>query len=157
MTALCDRSAHDLAGMLRAGECSALEVADSCLTRIDAVEDRVKAFLAVTADRARDQARRIDERLKQGEERRAVAGIPLALKDVLCTKGVATTCGSKILQSYVPPYDCTPWEDLHAGGSVLVGKTNCDEFAMGSSTENSAFFPTRNPWDLEMVPGGSSG
>jgi aspartyl-tRNA(Asn)/glutamyl-tRNA(Gln) amidotransferase subunit A len=157
VTELCDRTGHELAGMLRAGECSALDLTDSCLGRIDAVDDRVKAFLEVTADRARDQARQIDERLKRGEERRAVAGIPLALKDVLCTRGVATTCGSKILQSYVPPYDCTPWEDLRAGGSILVGKTNCDEFAMGSSTENSAFFPTRNPWDLEMVPGGSSG
>ena len=157
MTELCDRTGHDLARMLRAGECSALELTESCLGRIEAVDDRVKAFLEVTADRARQQARAVDERLKADGERRAVAGIPLALKDVLCTRGVATTCGSKILQSYVPPYDCTPWEDLRAGGAVLVGKTNCDEFAMGSSTENSAFFPTKNPWNLDTVPGGSSG
>jgi aspartyl-tRNA(Asn)/glutamyl-tRNA(Gln) amidotransferase subunit A len=157
MAELCDRTGHELAAMLRAGDCSALELTDSCLARIDAVDDQVKAFLEVTGDRARDQARRIDERLRKDEERRAVAGIPVALKDVLCTGGVTTTCGSKILQNYVPPYDCTPWEDLRAGGSVLVGKTNCDEFAMGSSTENSAFFPTRNPWDLATVPGGSSG
>jgi aspartyl-tRNA(Asn)/glutamyl-tRNA(Gln) amidotransferase subunit A len=157
VTELCDRSAHDLALMLRAGECSALDVADSCLARIDAVDDRIKAFLEVTADRARDQARRVDERLRGDGERRSVAGIPLALKDVLCTKGITTTCGSKILHNYIPPYDCTPWEHLGSGGSVLVGKTNCDEFAMGSSTENSAFFPTRNPWNLDTVPGGSSG
>ena len=88
---------------------------------------------------------------------RGVAGIPLALKDVLSSRGVTTTCGSKILETYVPPYDCTPWERLKADGSVLLGKTNCDEFAMGSSNENSAFGPVHNPWGLDRVPGGSSG
>ena len=154
---LCDLTGHELARMFRAGEATALDTVESCLRRIEAVEQRVKAFLVVTADLARAQAGEVDKRLAAGGELPPIAGVPLGLKDVLCTRGVTTTCGSKILHNYVPPYDCTPWARLAAGGSVLIGKTNCDEFAMGSSTENSAFFPTRNPWDLETVPGGSSG
>jgi aspartyl-tRNA(Asn)/glutamyl-tRNA(Gln) amidotransferase subunit A len=157
VTELCDLPGHELARRFRAGEATAMEATESCLARIDAVDERVKAFLAVTGDLARDQARTVYQRLAGGEELPAVAGIPLALKDVLCTRGVPSTCGSRILQTYVPPYDCTPWSRLRDAGSVLVGKTNCDEFAMGSSTENSGFFPTRNPWDLGTVPGGSSG
>jgi aspartyl-tRNA(Asn)/glutamyl-tRNA(Gln) amidotransferase subunit A len=154
---LCDLSAHELTGRLRERDVSAIEVLESCIQRVEAVDEQVKAFLHVASDAGRQQARAVDDRLKAGEVLGPVAGIPLALKDVLCTRGVLTTCGSKILHNYVPPYDCTPWERLKAGDSVLVGKTNCDEFAMGSSTENSGFFPTRNPWSLEMVPGGSSG
>jgi aspartyl-tRNA(Asn)/glutamyl-tRNA(Gln) amidotransferase subunit A len=154
---LFDLAGHELARRFRAGEASALEATESCLARIDAVDERVKAFLAVTGDLARDQARAVDQRFAASEDLPGVAGVPLALKDVLCTRGVPSTCGSRILQSYVPPYECTPWARLREGGSVLVGKTNCDEFAMGSSTENSGFFPTRNPWDLNTVPGGSSG
>ena len=154
---LCDRAGSELIELIRGGEVSALEIADSCLARIEAVDDKTKSFLQVTGDLAREQARAVDERRAKGDQLWAVAGIPLALKDVLCTKGITTTCGSKILESYVPPYDCTPWARLKAAGSVLVGKTNCDEFAMGSSTENSAYFNTANPWDLETVPGGSSG
>jgi aspartyl-tRNA(Asn)/glutamyl-tRNA(Gln) amidotransferase subunit A len=157
VTELCDLPGHELARQFRAGEASALEATESCLARIDAVDERVKAFLVVTGDPARDQARAVDQRFAGGEDLPAVAGVPLALKDVLCTRGVPSTCGSRILQTYVPPYDCTPWSRLRDSGSVLVGKTNCDEFAMGSSTENSGFFPTRNPWDLGTVPGGSSG
>jgi aspartyl-tRNA(Asn)/glutamyl-tRNA(Gln) amidotransferase subunit A len=157
VTELCDLPGQELARRFRAGEASALEATESCLERIDAVDERVKAFLAVTGDAARDQARAVDQRFADGEALPAVAGVPLALKDVLCTRGVPSTCGSRILQTYVPPYDCTPWTRLREAGSVLVGKTNCDEFAMGSSTENSGFFPTRNPWDLGTVPGGSSG
>ncbi|MGH2739063.1 MAG: Asp-tRNA(Asn)/Glu-tRNA(Gln) amidotransferase subunit GatA [Actinomycetota bacterium] len=157
MAQLCDLSGHELADRIRGGEAGALEVVESCLARIGSVDEQVGAFLTVTADLARDQARAVDERRVQGEELRGTAGIPLALKDVLCTKGIATTCGSRILHNYVPPYDCTPWERLKAAGSVLVGKTNCDEFAMGSSNENSAFGPVHNPWNLETVPGGSSG
>ena len=157
MTELCDRTAEELQGLLASGEVGAVEIAESSLARIEAVDEKTKSFLEVTGDLALEQARQVDERRAKGQGLWAVAGIPLALKDVLCTKGITTTCGSKILESYVPPYDCTAWSRLRYGGGVLVGKTNCDEFAMGSSTENSAYFPTRNPWNLETVPGGSSG
>ena len=151
MPELCDLPAHVLTERITSGEVTASEVTESCLARIEAVDERLGAFLTVTADLAREQA------AAAGASPGGVGGIPLALKDVLATKGIRTTCGSKILEPYVPPYDCTAWERLRAAGSVLLGKTNCDEFAMGSSTENSAFHPTRNPWDLDRVPGGSSG
>ena len=111
------------------------------------------AFLSVTPEVARERAAELDTYLATGAPQSAVAGIPTALKDVLTTKGIRTTCGSKILDGYVPPYDCTPWVRLSGAGSVLVGKTNCDEFAMGSSNENSAYGPVHNPWNLDMVPG----
>jgi aspartyl-tRNA(Asn)/glutamyl-tRNA(Gln) amidotransferase subunit A len=154
---LCDLTGHELARMFRAGEATASDTVESCLRRIQAVDGELKSFLLVTEELAREQAESVDQRLVAEDGLPPVAGIPLALKDVLCTRGVTTTCGSKILHNYIPPYDCTPWARLSGAGSVLMGKTNCDEFAMGSSTENSAFFPTRNPWDLETVPGGSSG
>ena len=159
MTALCDRTGHDLAAALRAGEVSAAEILAATTARIEAVDARVGAFLTRTGDLAARQAATVDARLAAGEAAAlpAVAGIPLALKDVLTTRGVRTTAGSRILEPYVPPYDCTAWERLAAAGSVLVGKTNCDEFAMGSSNENSAYAPVHNPWNLDMVPGGSSG
>jgi aspartyl-tRNA(Asn)/glutamyl-tRNA(Gln) amidotransferase subunit A len=154
---LCDRTGHELAELLRNREASAAEVAESALRRIDAVDERLDAFLVVTDDVARHGAAEVDGELAAGRDLSPPAGIPLALKDVLCTRGIRTTAGSKILEPYVPPYSCTPWQRLDEAGSLLVGKTNCDEFAMGSSNENSAYGPVHNPWDLDTVPGGSSG
>ncbi|MGZ4125376.1 MAG: Asp-tRNA(Asn)/Glu-tRNA(Gln) amidotransferase subunit GatA [Actinomycetota bacterium] len=154
---LCDLTAVELATRLRAGETSSLEITESCLARIDAVDERLGSFLTPTPELAREQARRIDERRADGGPMPPQGGIPVALKDVFTTEGVRTTCGSKILETYVPPYDSTAWARLAEAGTVLLGKTNCDEFAMGSSNENSAFGPVRNPWDLDRVPGGSSG
>ncbi len=157
MSELCDRTGHDLAARLGAGEVSAVEIADSSLARVEAVDDRLGAFLTLTPEVARERAAELDAYLSTGAPRPAVAGIPIALKDVLTTNGIRTTCGSKILEDYVPPYDCTAWTRLSGAGATLIGKTNCDEFAMGSSNENSAFGPVHNPWDLGRVPGGSSG
>ena len=154
---LCDRTAAELSASLRDGEVSAMEILGSSLARIDAVEDDVRAFLTPTRQLATERAEELDVYLGTGAPQSAVAGIPVAVKDVLTTTGVRTTCGSKILEDYVPPYDATAWTRLAGAGAVLVGKTNCDEFAMGSSNENSAYGPVHNPWDLERVPGGSSG
>ena len=157
MTELCDLAASELSAQLRSGEITAEALAESSLARREALDDRVGAFLTPTPQVALERAAELDSYLSTGAPQSGVAGIPLALKDVLTTNGIRTTCGSKILETYVPPYDATAWTRLSGAGSVLVGKTNCDEFAMGSSNENSAFGPVHNPWDLDTVPGGSSG
>jgi aspartyl-tRNA(Asn)/glutamyl-tRNA(Gln) amidotransferase subunit A len=154
---LCDLTGSELTARLRSGEITAVELVESTLSRIDAVDPRLSAFLTATPEVARERAAELDAYLATGAPQSGVAGIPTALKDVFTTKGIRTTCGSKILEHYVPPYDSTAWGRLSGAGSVLVGKTNCDEFAMGSSNENSAFGPVHNPWDLDRVPGGSSG
>jgi aspartyl-tRNA(Asn)/glutamyl-tRNA(Gln) amidotransferase subunit A len=154
---LCDLSAAELSAKLGAGDITAVGLAESALRRVEAVDERVNAFLTLTPEVALERAEQLDAYLATGAPRSSVAGIPIGLKDVLTTNGIRTTAGSKILEHYVPPYDATAWTRLSGEGSVLIGKTNCDEFAMGSSNENSAFGPVHNPWDLDAVPGGSSG
>ena len=147
---------HETARLLKEKKISSVELTKQYLERIRQVEPKVKAFVTVTEDIALEQARQADSAIAAGKAG-PLTGIPVAIKDVMCTRGVRTTCSSKMLENFVPPYSAAVVEKLNDAGAVMIGKTNMDEFAMGSSTENSAFFTTHNPWDLERVPGGSSG
>ncbi len=149
-------SINDLAPLLARGEVSPVEVTESLLGRIAQQDGSLNAYITVDEDGARAQAKEAEARLARGEAT-PLTGIPLALKDVIVTRGLRTTCGSRILENFVPPYDATVSRRLRAGGAVFLGKVNMDEFAMGSSTENSAFGPTHNPWNRDYIPGGSSG
>lgn len=147
---------HEAAGFLKSREISAAELTGAVLERIEAVEPVVDAYITITADTAKMKAEAADKIIRRGEGG-VLTGIPLAVKDLICTKNIATTCASRMLENFRPPYDATVTEKLDAAGAVMLGKLNMDEFAMGSSTENSGFKPTRNPWDHGRVPGGSSG
>lgn len=154
---LIHKTAAELGALIAAGEVTAEEVTEAHLDRIEEVEPKVKAFLHVDREAAVTQARAVDARLVAGEKLGPLAGVPIAHKDIFTTKDMPTTAGSKILEGWRPPYDATVTARLRAAGLVILGKTNLDEFAMGSSTENSAYGPTHNPWDLSRIPGGSSG
>jgi aspartyl-tRNA(Asn)/glutamyl-tRNA(Gln) amidotransferase subunit A len=148
---------HDAGNKLRKREFSSVELTEAVFDRIAATDSKIQAYLTLARDAALEQARQADERLKQDGATSPLLGVPLAVKDNFLTRGLRTTCASKILANFIPPYDATTVRKLRVNGAVITGKTNLDEFAMGSSVENSAFFPTRNPWNLERIPGGSSG
>ena len=148
---------HEASEALASKKISSVELTQALLKRAHEVDAQVKSYVTISDDIALAQAAQADERLAKGENVTPLTGIPFSVKDCLSTRGVRTTCSSKILENYVPQYDATVINKLADAGAVLMGKTNMDEFGMGSSCENSALFPTRNPWDLERVPGGSSG
>ena len=155
--ALYDKTAHELHELLMTKKISAAELTADIFSRVEAVEDKIGAYLTITRDKAIADAQAVDDKIARGEKIAPLEGIPCAVKDNICTKGIKTTCASKILENFIPPYDATAYEKLSAQNPILIGKANLDEFAMGGSTENSAYHVTRNPHDLERVPGGSSG
>ena len=150
-------TAIEMAAAVRSGATTAVSLVEEHLGRIDDREGDIHAFNLVTRDHALEAAARVDADVAAGNDPGPLAGVPVALKDNMCTRGTETTCSSKILEGWKPPYDATVVSRLANAGAIMIGKTNLDEFAMGSSTENSAFGPTKNPLDLERVPGGSSG
>lgn len=157
MNELLKKSALELADMLATGQITSVELTTACLDRIEALNPKINAFLFIDREGALKTAAEVDAKRQAGEELHRLAGIPIALKDNMVTRGIPTTCASKILGDWRPPYDATIVKKIHEAGLPLVGKTNMDEFAMGSSTEHSAFGPTLNPWDIERIPGGSGG
>jgi len=150
-------TAHEVVNLIQKKKITAYEVMQDIFNQIDKVDNLIKAFLVINRKEALRQAKEIDVKVKNGDEIPPLAGVAVAIKDIIATQGTETTCGSKILKGFIPPYNATVINRLKEAGAIIIGKTNMDEFAMGSSTENSAFGPTHNPWDLERVPGGSSG
>ena len=150
-------TAHKAINLIKKKKATAYEIMQDIFNQIDKVDNLIKAFLVVEREEALKKAQEIDKKVKNGEKIPPLAGVAVAVKDIIATQGTETTCGSKILKGFIPPYDATVINRLKDAGAIIIGKTNMDEFAMGSSTENSAFGPTHNPWDLERVPGGSSG
>jgi len=148
---------HEMSDLIKRKKISAVELAQSVLDRINAVDEKIGSYITVLGDEALKRAKKVQERIDKGEVKSPLAGIPMALKDNICTENVKTTCASKMLDNFIPPYDATVSKKLYNEDTVLLGKLNMDEFAMGASTENSYYKVTRNPWDLDRVPGGSSG
>ena len=157
MPKLNELTAKEITEKIREKEVTAEECVLSVLERIQEVEGRVRAFVTLVKEEALRKAREIDEKASKGKPLGRLAGVPVAVKDAICTKGIRTTCSSRMLENFVPPYDADVIEKIKREDAVIIGKANMDEFAMGSSTETSYFGPTHNPWDLSRVPGGSSG
>jgi len=151
------KKVHELQHMLQAGEITSVALTQAYIDRIDKIDDKVNAFITVDKEGALKQAASVDEKRKNGEELSPLAGIPIGIKDNICTEGLKTTCASKMLANFIPPYDATIVQSIKEQDLVIIGKLNMDEFAMGSSTENSSVKVTSNPWNLDYVPGGSSG
>ena len=157
MLNLYDLTLHEVHDRIIKKDISVRDLLDSIYSRIEDVEDKINSYITLTKEKAYKEAEEIDRKIAEGESISDLAGIPMAVKDNICTKGIRTTCGSKMLENFVPPYDGEAYERLKKAGAIMVGKTNMDEFAMGSSTESSYYKITKNPWDLNRVPGGSSG